>query len=166
MTNIEINLKRSFSQQEIMNTKVLFVGLVSMIATSALGQSFSVDWSKVSGGGGVSTGSVYSVSGTVGQHDAARQSQGGNYSVIGGFWSFLAIQAAGAPLLTIRQTVTNTAVVYWPSPSTGWNLQQNSDLANANSWVSPSESVSDNGQNKFIIAQPVAGARFYRLFKP
>jgi hypothetical protein len=139
---------------------------VVLFSITALGQSFSIDWSKVSGGGGVSTGSVYSVSGTVGQHDAAQPSQGGNYSVIGGFWSFLTIQTTGTPLLTIRQTATNTAVVYWPSPSTGWNLRQNSNLANTNSWVNPSESVNDDGRNRFIIVQPVEGARFYRLFRP
>jgi hypothetical protein len=147
---------------------LIFLGfaIVLMPAQSVRGQAYAIDWSKVSGGGGVSTGSVYSVSGTIGQHDAAQPSQGGNYSVIAGFWSFLAIQTPGTPLLTIRPTVTNTAVVFWPSPSTGWNLQQNNNLANTNAWVSPSESVSDDGQNSFIIVHPVPGQRYYRLFKP
>ena len=153
-----LNMKRALT--------ILEFAIVILLAHSVRGQPYAVDWFKVSGGGGASTGSVYSVSGTIGQHDAGQPSQGGNYSLIGGFWSFLSIQTAGAPLLTIRQTVTNTAVVYWPSPSTGWNPQQNGNLANTNGWVTPSESVSDDGQNRFIIVHPVPGQRFYRLFKP
>jgi hypothetical protein len=32
-------------------------------------------------------------------------------------------------------------------------------------WVTPPESVNDNGTNKFILVAPPAGNRFYRLFK-
>jgi hypothetical protein len=46
--------------------------------------------------------------------------KGGNFSLTGGFWSLFAVQTPGAPLLTIRLTTTNTAIVSWPSPSTGW----------------------------------------------
>jgi hypothetical protein len=44
-------------------------------------------------------------------------------------------------------------------------LQQKSD-SNASAWTSPPESIADNGTNKFIIANPPVGTRFYRLFKP
>jgi hypothetical protein len=109
---------------------------------------------------------VYSLSGTIGQPDASPQPlNGGNFALVGGFWSLLAVQTPGAPLLTIRLTTTNTAVVSWPSPSTGFTLQQNSDLNSAN-WVSAPQSVSDNGTNRFIIVNPPAGNRFYRLFRP
>ena len=45
-------------------------------------QTYSIDWYKVAGGGGASSGTngatVYSVSGTVGQHDASTAMTGGN----------------------------------------------------------------------------------------
>jgi len=36
----------------------------------ALPQQCSIDWYKIAGGGGTSTGGVYSASGTIGQPDA------------------------------------------------------------------------------------------------
>ncbi len=130
-------------------------------------QSYSIDWFTIDGGGGTSTGSVYSVSGTIGQPDAnAQPLTGGNFSVVGGFWSlFSVVQTPGAPLLTIRLTSTNTAIVSWPSPSTGYNLQQNTNLSTV-IWSAPSETVTDNGTLKFIIVNPPAGNRFYRLIHP
>lgn len=128
-------------------------------------QSFSIDWFKIAGGGGTSTGNVYSVSGTIGQRDASGPMTGGNYSVIGGFWSLVSVQNPGAPSLKIFLTATNTAVISWPSSSLGWTLQQNADLTTPN-WATPSESLNDSGINKFIIVNPLAGNRFYRLSKP
>ena len=55
-------------------------------------------------------------------------------------------------------------IVSWPSPSTGFSLQQATNLM-APSWNSPPESVTDNGTNKFIIVNAPIGNRFYRLFK-
>jgi len=53
---------------------------------------------------------------------------GGNYSIAGGFWGIIAaVQTPGAPLLAIRRTSTNTVAVSWPSPSTGFTLQQNTN---------------------------------------
>jgi hypothetical protein len=127
--------------------------------------NYAIDWSTIDGGCGTSTGNGFTVSGTIGQHDAGAMS-GGNYRLQGGFWGIIAaVQTEGAPVLTIFRTATNTAVVCWPSPSTGWNPQQNGVLNTAN-WVTPPESINDNGTNKFIIVSPAAGNRFYRLHKP
>ena len=51
-------------------------------------QSYSIDWFTIDGGGGTSTGGVYSVSGTIGQPDAGALSSGG-YALSGGFWAGL-----------------------------------------------------------------------------
>jgi hypothetical protein len=132
-------------------------------ALAALAQSYSIDWFKISGGGGTSTNGQYSLSGTIGQPDAGPTLTGGNFSLVGGYWSLLSVvQTAGAPTLKITHTATNTAVVSWPSPSSGFNLQQNTSLTTTN-WVTPSETVNDNGTNKFIIVSPPTGTRFYRL---
>jgi hypothetical protein len=145
-----------------------FLILHSSFGLRVLGQQYTVDWYKVSGGGGTSTGGVYSVSGTIGQHDAGGPMTGGNYSLTGGFWALYSVQTPGAPMLSIKLTTTNTAMVYWPSPSTGFNLQVNTSVAPANkgNWATPSQSITDNGTIKYIIVNPPVGEGFYRLKSP
>jgi hypothetical protein len=126
------------------------------------GAQYSIDWHKVAGGGGTSTGGVYSVRGTIGQHDAGGPMTGGDFSITGGFWALYAVQTPGAPILSIQLTTTNTALVYWPSPSTGYHPEVNTNLNTAN-WVTPAEPVQDNGIIKYILINPPAGNRFYRL---
>ena len=139
--------------------------LLSLCALRAPAQSYSIDWYTVDGGGGTSTGGVYSISGTIGQHDAGGPMTGGNYSVTGGFWALFAVQTPGAPLLNIQLTSTNTAMVYWVYPSTGFNLYQNTNLTTTN-WVAAPQIVTNNGTINFIIVNPPTGNRFYRLSKP
>jgi hypothetical protein len=156
---------RGLPQSQIWRALLALLALLSAPLLSNA-QSYSINWFTIDGGGGTSTGGVYSVSGTIGQPDAGGPMTGGNYSLTGGFWSLLSVvQTPGAPLLTITFTATNTAVISWPSLPTGFNLQQNGDLNTVN-WVAPSEIVTDNGTNKFIIVSPTAGNRFYRLFRP
>ena len=92
---------------------------------------------------------------------------GGNFPITGGFWSLLSVvQTPGAPLLSITLTTTNTALVSWPSPSTGFNLQQNTNNVASVNWSNVVTSPTDNGTIKYIIVNPPAANRFYRLFKP
>jgi hypothetical protein len=142
-----------------------FFLLLLLAPTCAKAQNYAINWYKVAGGGGTSTGSVYTVRSTMGQHDAGGPMTGGLYSLTGGFWSLFAVQTPGAPLLRIVFTRTNTAVVSWPSPSTGFNLQQSGSLSAA-SWGVPPQTVNDDGINKFIIVSPPTGKEFYRLSKP
>jgi hypothetical protein len=139
--------------------------LLLLAAARANAQNYAIDWYKVAGGGGISTRAVYTVKSTVGQPDAGGPMTGGVYSLMGGFWGLFAVQTPGAPVLRIFLTVTNTAVVSWPSPSTGLNLWQSASLPSY-SWVVPRQTVNDDGINKFIIVSPAAGTRFYRLSKP
>ena len=132
---------------------------------STFSQTYSIDWFKISGGGGTSTNGQYSVSGTIGQHDAGGPLTGGNFSLTGGFWALYAVETPGAPVLSIKVTTTNTAMVFWPSPSTGFNLQVSTNLA-ATNWSAPAETVNDNGTIKYILIAPPAGNRFYRLKSP
>src|SRR5262245_41656697 len=81
-------------ESEFMKSVYAMMLALLAIAGSALtagAQSYSIDWYKIAGGGGTSTGSVYSVSGTIGQPDAGPTMSGGNYSVDGGFWGFIAV---------------------------------------------------------------------------
>jgi hypothetical protein len=132
----------------------------------ASAQTYSADWHKVAGGGGVSTGGVYSVNGTAGQHDASGPMTGGPYSVTGGYWALSAVQTPGAPFLKILLSNTNTAIVSWTAPSVGWILQQNTNLALPAGWSNATNAVTQaGGQNEIIVARPT-GNRFYRLFHP
>src|SRR5215212_3016708 len=118
--------------------------------STVVAQNYSIDWMTIDGGGGTSTGGVYSVSGTIGQPDAGRMS-GGNFTLDGGFWGIIAaVQTPGAPLLRIVRTATNTVVVAWPSPSTGFNLQRNAVVGTAN-WLGVTNAVSVVGSENQII---------------
>jgi hypothetical protein len=152
-------------------TCVLLVASSSLLSflSVATAQNYSVDWFSMDGGAGTSVGGVYSLSGTIGQHDAnQRPITGGNFSLSGGFWSLFAVQTLNAPLLTIQSTAANTARIFWPSASTGFVLQQNTNLNNLSisGWVSAPQSVTDDGTTKSIIVSLPTGNRFYRLFKP
>jgi hypothetical protein len=140
-----------------------WVVLLFPVTTSA--QSYAVNWFAIDGGGGNSAGGGYSLAGSVGQADAGLTMSGGSFALTGGFWSIVAVQTAGAPLLKIFLTRTNTAVISWPSASTGFALQQNGQLGTSN-WVATGQTLNDNGTNKFVIVNPPSGNRYYRLFKP
>jgi len=135
------------------------------LACQASAQTYSIDWYTIDGGGGTSTGGVYSVSGTIGQPDAGALMTGGNYSLQGGFWAFEALQTPGAPLLSIARTSTNTVVVFWPSPATGWVLQVNTNSLSSVNWSNAPGTIQDDGTYKSLLVNPPTGNRFYRLFK-
>ncbi len=133
-----------------------------LIPTVSFAQQYSIDWYKVAGGGGTSTGSVYSISGTIGQPDATANNalSGGNYSLTGGFWSIYAVQTPGAPLLTITHA-SNQAVVSWSPSATGWTLQTNNNLATG-SWGNYLGAVVNNS----VTNSPPTGNLFFRLTHP
>jgi uncharacterized delta-60 repeat protein len=74
------------------------------------------------------------------------------------------LQDASLVSLKISLTPTNTALISWPYPSAGWNLQENSNLQTAN-WVTPAETVNNDGTNNFIVVNP-RGNLFFRLAQP
>ena len=147
--------------------KTIFLAVVTTVslamAGSARAQNYSIDWYKIAGGGGTSSNGQYSISGTIGQHDAGGPMTGGNYSLTGGFWSLISVvQTVGSPTLKISH-VGNNVIVSWPSPSTGFTLQQNSSV-NTPGWVTSGFTISDDGTNKSItIPGPTSGNLFFRL---
>src|SRR3569833_1262653 len=134
-------------------------------ATTASAQNYSIDWYKISGGGGTSSNGQFTLSGTIGQHDAGGPMTGGNFSLTGGFWSLLSVvQSVGSPTVRIFLTTTNTAVVAWPTNASGFTLQQNSNLGNSG-WTTAGSSIVVGSENQVIIAPP-AGRLFFRLTHP
>jgi hypothetical protein len=142
---------------------VLLLTLAAGAVASA--QNYNLDWSTIDGGGGTSTGGVFTVSGTIGQPDAGPTMKGGNYSLDGGFWSVIVVvPAPGTPSLTVTRTATNSVIISWPSPSTGWVLWQNTNVSTAN-WSEVLTTPSDDGNTKSVTVAPPVGTRFYRLKK-
>ncbi len=138
--------------------KKIIVILCLSLPALGFAQQYSIDWYKVAGGGGTSTGGTYQVTGTLGQPDASGAMSGGGYSVTGGFWSLINIvQTPGAPLLTITY-IGNEAVVSWSPSETGWTLQTNANLASA-SWGNYLRAVINNR----VTNAPPTGNVFFRL---
>jgi hypothetical protein len=87
---------------------------------------------------------------------------GGSFSLTGGFLSLTSVvQTVGAPALTITHS-GNSVTVSWPSPSTGFVLQQNPNLAAAN-WTANGLTIADDGTNKSITINSPTGSLFFRL---
>jgi len=127
-------------------------------------QQYSIDWYKVAGGGGTSSNGQYTVSATIGQHDAGGPMTGGNYSLTGGFWALISVmQTPGAPTLYISYS-GNMVTVYWQAVF-GWTLHQNNNLANTNGWTLNSSWSNSNGTNSLSLTSP-AGNLFFRLSNP
>ena len=137
----------------------LTLGLLVPILGSA--QNYSINWSTLAGGGGSSTGGVYSVSGTIGQPDAGGPLTNGQYSVTGGFWAWpVAVQSVGAPTLVIVPSAPGTATILWTPATPGFVLQETLSLAPTN-WMN-----SVSGATNPVTVPAMLPAKFYRLFKP
>jgi len=122
---------------------------------------YAINWHTIDGGGGTSTGGVYSVSGTIGQPDAGGPMTNGQYSVMGGFWALpMAIQATGAPTLTIVPATPGNATISWTPNMPGFVLKETFSLLPTN-WVN-----SASGATNPIVVPATLPVKFYRLFKP
>ena len=142
--------------------KKLIFSLGLLIPIISFAQSYSIDWYKVAGGGGTSTGGVYAVSGTIGQHDAGGPMTGGSYSLTGGFWSLIAVvQTAGLPNLIIKVVGPNSVVVSWPNTGS-YTLQTNNNL-NTSNWLGYDGTINTaNGTNSVTVTPPT-GDLYFRL---
>ena len=121
-------------------------------------QPYTIGWYSVDGGGAMNlNGGIYTLSGTIGQPDAG-QLAGGLDSVDGGFWAIVALVA---PRLTITYSGGNVTIC-WPSPSTGFKLQQSTSL-NPQSWTDVGQSPTDNGTTRCVTLPATPLATFYRL---
>jgi hypothetical protein len=141
---------------------VLALGfLCSLLCLPAFAQ-YAIDWHTMDGGGGTSTGAVYSVSGTIGQPDAGGPMTGGNFSLTGGFWALpQAVQTPGAPTLYITNAAAGWATLWWtPSTGTNWVLQERLNLTTG-AW-----SNVPSGPTNPVTVPATLPAKFYRLFKP
>lgn len=147
-------------------TRFVVTGVVAFSPWSLSAQQYSIDWYSIDGGGGTSTGGIYSVVGTVGQPDAGRLT-GASFVLDGGFWGFVgAFQMPGAPVLSVEKLPVGVRV-FWPSSATGFVLEETTSIAGPGfAWqtvATPYES--SGGQNSITIADP-GGMKVFRLRKP
>ena len=139
---------------------LLLFGIACFCSLTASAQ-YAIDWFKIAGGGGTSTGGVYSVSGTIGQPDAGGPMTNGPYSVTGGFWVLpTAVQMTNAPTLWIVPAGAGQATISWSPATPGFVLQETWSLSPAN-WTN-----STSGATNPILVPATMPTRFYRLTKP
>ena len=147
----------------LINKTLFGLAAAFALAASVSAQNYSIDWFTIDGGGGTSTGGVYSVSGTIGQPDAGALS-GGSYTLVGGFWGIVsAVQTPGAPLLSIER-IGGDVRVFWPNPSPGFVLDQSLTVTGA--WSQVSFPYTTNSTDISITVPSPVGNKFYRLRFP
>jgi hypothetical protein len=122
----------------------------------------AIPWHTIAGGGGVSTGGVYAVTGTLGQPDAGGPLTGGHFSLTGGFWALpQLVQTPGAPTLYVTNSAPGWVTLWWaPDTGTNWVLQERPSLTSG-SWIN-----SPSGPTNPVTVQATLPAKFYRLHKP
>jgi len=143
--------------------QVSLVGVAFIAVGTALAQNYAIDWFRVAGGGGTSTGGVYKISGTLGQPEAGTL-KGGSYSLQGGFWAVL--QTPGAPRLALER-VANGVQLSWPVTVGGFVLEQTGTLGGPAPapWTAVDSPYQTNA-NQISVTLPVQpGNKYFRLRK-
>jgi hypothetical protein len=86
-------------------------------------------------------------------------------SAYGGFsyYDYATVKYSSSPSLTIARTTTNTIAISWPSPWTGFMLQQSTNNIATVSWSNVLTTPTDNGMTKTVMVNPATGNRFFRL---
>jgi hypothetical protein len=137
--------------------KKLLLLCITLLPAIGFAQSYSISSFTIDGGGGTSTSAVYSVSGTIGQHDAGPTMTNGQFSIAGGFWVLpQVVFIAGAPTLKVTPAAPGFATISWTPATPGFVLQEASSLS-AGLWTnSPSGSTNP-------VTVPASGAKFFRL---
>ena len=140
---------------------VLGLGLAATVRAQT-----NVDWLTIDGGGSFAASANYLVNDTVGQADAATWSSV-NYTIVGGFWALQNLgPSTGLPELHIAVASPGNVLLWWPSPSTGFVLQENTNITNAAGWSDVAAVVNDNGFIRSLTRPSPGTNRFYRLRHP
>lgn len=158
---------------------LLFLFLLFLILpTAALSAAdYAVRWSTIAGGGGTSTGGVFTARATLGQPLAGPMLSAPPYAFTGGFWTFLESPPPpdGPPL--VARVQGGRIVISWPVSAAGYVLQESLDLTGPNGapWFNSNLPVAVvDGQNVVtagMVGEKIVGekgltARFFRLAKP
>jgi hypothetical protein len=148
--------------------KTLALLLVTATALHA-DPRFVITKTTIDGGGARSTQTRFTLTGTIGQPEAAPQfsSPNGRFSIEPGFWDrYTVVQTPGLPLLTIRRGIArDTAVLAWPVVVSGYVLEQSPELSPA-SWSVVLTPVVDTATEHTVTVPIDAPKKFFRLRAP
>lgn len=135
-----------------MKNVLLSVALAFGCTSVALAR-YAIAWHTIDGGGGTSTGGVYTVTGTIGQPDAGGPMSGGNFSLTGGFWALpQAVQTPGAPTPHRTNAAPGFATIWWVPPTPGFTRQSTDSLAPTH-WVN----AASGPNHPAIVPAPLPG---------
>jgi hypothetical protein len=70
------------------------------------------------------------------------------------------VPQASAPLLSIDLTITNTVLIFWPAPSTGFGLQQSFALSST-SWANVTNAINIVGGQNQVTISPASSSVYY-----
>lgn len=137
---------------------VLLLGLRAIAANTASAEAYSIPWQRIAGGGGTSSNGVYTLHGTLGQHEAGPPAINGGLRVTGGFWAQpIVIQTPGAPVLQIAAGAPGQVILSWVPATPGFVLQESTSLQSG-VWTD----VAGGSATPVTVALG-AGLRFFRL---
>ena len=97
---------------------LLFIAIAGLLGftwaiAATQGNSFTLDWWTVDGGGGRSDGGNLALHGTIGQPEAGAPLSGGTLTLDGGFWG-IAGQGQPLPIVSITLTPLNPPITIPP----------------------------------------------------
>ncbi len=109
-------------KRAVMNPALRLLSLLLALAPAAAGaQTLSLDFARVSGGGGFSSGGSLSLAGTVGQAEAGQQLTGGGFALDLGFLAVVLNPSANNPPV-VTFSATNLIVVEGTGPFASANF--------------------------------------------
>lgn len=167
----------------ILNLTALLISALNAVAQS--GGPYSLNWHTIDGGGGKCAGGAFAIHGTIGQPESGEELRSdlptlaGNfesngsealaetvYALRGGFWPG-AIRDETGPRLTIQYDDLRFMTLNWPFPSTGFVLQQTTNLnAPGGGWTNFQGSPVVVGPNWQVGRRATNAVQMFRLRKP
>ena len=140
---------------------VLGCWCLALLAGPRVNAQYAIDWFTIDGGGGISSGGSYTLSGTIGQPDANPVTlTGGSYTLEGGFWPRLVVTSTtGAPTLFIRVSGA-TVTVSWAPAISGFALEQSNSLLPGSWGATPGAATNP------VTISLTSAPTFYRLRRP
>ena len=80
--------------------------------------------------------------------------------------SATSLPASGWPIVPVSRTATNTVVVSWPLPDTGWRLQATINLsATPIVWTEIEPPYQTSAMDLYYVEPVPTGQKYYRLHK-
>ncbi|MES2438963.1 MAG: hypothetical protein V4584_07845 [Verrucomicrobiota bacterium] len=139
------------------------------VAAGACYAAFTLPWSTLDGGGGKSSGTstggtVYTLTGTIGQFDTtAAPAAGAPHTLTGGFWA----QLVGSedpvhPKLSLVRFPNGDASIQWQSDAAGWQMESSINLTH---WSNVGGPITTAGAVT-LPYNPNIPKQFFRLRNP